>query len=414
MKNLSALFTIILLALCLSISGCDDTADGISGDNGTSGINGTNGEDAQLNITSDTTWTTGETYVIQRNIVVKEGVTLTIQPGAVVSLNPGICIYVDGHFVAQGTSTDHITIKNEGTIGNGSFYLTSTSTGNNLQYIDFENTYLTVDSTATISYCNFTCDASAHASGMLTTNDQASVVVVNNCNFNGISGSSQGIMVYSSGTVELTNCSINNIYYGVYCPNGSSSLVLTNCSIENSAYYGVYSVNTSNISIIDSKISSSNNGIYLQHTTDGTYEIDLQNVTIDNCTTYGIYAYQNADITMTNCIISNCTAGLHLYGDNITVNADTCSIINNTQYGVSLYIDSQSSSITNSNIFGNIVYNVYNTDSADHNFTSNWWGTTDTTTIDTYIYDHNDSASRGLVDYSSYLSAPVTVTGCGW
>jgi hypothetical protein len=54
------------------------------------------------NIEADQTWTTGNTYIISRRIVVVPGVTLTIEPGVVIKAEPGEGINASMLWVAQG------------------------------------------------------------------------------------------------------------------------------------------------------------------------------------------------------------------------------------------------------------------------------------------------------------------------
>lgn len=63
-------------------------------------------------ITTDTTWTTGNVYVVQKcALIVQAGATLTIQPGVVVKflnystgLGGAAGLRVDGRLIAQGTA----------------------------------------------------------------------------------------------------------------------------------------------------------------------------------------------------------------------------------------------------------------------------------------------------------------------
>lgn len=59
-------------------------------------------------INSDTTWTKANSpYNLTSNVLIKNGVTLTIQPGATVYLN-NYAIKINGTIIARGTNTDRI------------------------------------------------------------------------------------------------------------------------------------------------------------------------------------------------------------------------------------------------------------------------------------------------------------------
>jgi hypothetical protein len=67
------------------------------------------------NITTNTTWTTGKTYILTSRIAVVAGVTLTIQPGVIVKGEAGtganataLIIARDGKIMAEGTATQPI------------------------------------------------------------------------------------------------------------------------------------------------------------------------------------------------------------------------------------------------------------------------------------------------------------------
>ena len=61
-------------------------------------------------ISSNTTWTLANSpYVVTGNILVSEGVTLTIEPGVVVKFDSEKVMQIRGELIAQGTSDSKIT-----------------------------------------------------------------------------------------------------------------------------------------------------------------------------------------------------------------------------------------------------------------------------------------------------------------
>lgn len=58
------------------------------------------------NITANTTWETGKTYILESRIAVINGVTLTIQPGVVVKGNAGSAANATALIIAQGAKID--------------------------------------------------------------------------------------------------------------------------------------------------------------------------------------------------------------------------------------------------------------------------------------------------------------------
>jgi hypothetical protein len=73
------------------ISLCDDFAGGA-------------GIDVASDIIANTTWSTGNTYILRKRVVVREGATLTIEPGVVIKADIGIGINAINLIVARGAN----------------------------------------------------------------------------------------------------------------------------------------------------------------------------------------------------------------------------------------------------------------------------------------------------------------------
>jgi hypothetical protein len=73
------------------------------------------------NITTNTTWTTGNTYALGGQIYVKDGATLTIEPGVVIASNvagSGLFVTKGAKLIAEGTVTSPIVFTSRNTVGN--------------------------------------------------------------------------------------------------------------------------------------------------------------------------------------------------------------------------------------------------------------------------------------------------------
>jgi len=77
------------------------------------------------------------------------------------------------------------------------------------------------------------------------------------------------------------------------------------------------------------------------------------------------------------------------------------------QWAYTLFFESKPGGLAKS-IY--LIYQSHTNASANVNATNNWWDTTSTTEIQTLIYDWTDNVSKGIVDYSTPLTAPSTST----
>jgi hypothetical protein len=221
-----------------------------------------------------------------------------------------------------------------------------------------------------------------------------------------------GVILFIDGTLSAQGSSANLIRFQnegtvawgmVYFTSTSQNSVMQYCQLDN----GGIRVDTNSLTVSFCKVTGG--GLWL----DANGNVSVTNCTFDAGTlqsSWGIYLWQSGgSLLMTNCIIRNYFVGVSCQGTG-SISLTTCSVINSINTGVQ---NLGTLSITNSNLFGG-TYSYVNMASANQTATGNWWNTTNTATIDALILDQNDTASYGLVDYSGFLSAAVTVTGCGW
>ena len=63
-------------------------------------------------ITSDSTWSLADSpYILTGSVLVPDGITLTIEAGVNVKVNPGLYIKNEGIIIAVGTSGNKITFE---------------------------------------------------------------------------------------------------------------------------------------------------------------------------------------------------------------------------------------------------------------------------------------------------------------
>lgn len=158
------------------------------------------------------------TYIVDQDVTVYSGVTLTISPGTLVSFAPGTRLIVNGGLTADGGSSSTPIIFD--------FVSPNSSTHNGLQFNSGSN--------GTLSYCRvLNADRGIYENGV-------SVSVVNSA----VAYCTNGIYLYNSSPA-IQNCSIHdNSYAGVYTTSSSPNLCGDNYLQNNG--YGVYCTTNSN------------------------------------------------------------------------------------------------------------------------------------------------------------------------
>jgi len=492
-KSSICFFFIILTVLLTSAIGFADTE-----------VRGT--------ISQNTQWTADKSpYLATGSLIVKQGVTLTIDPGVTVKFNPNTAFQVDGTFVARGTKEKPITFTpaqgaNPG--GWGYILFTDKSTpsklddagnyieGSTLEYATIEYAGGVQDigaalrtnvSNLLIDHCTIRNSA---AIGVFVDAGKGAVIrnstIRDNKNY-GISGSTSlkvaitnntitgntggGITV--GGTATITNNTItgntapdrgggiyvggtatitNNTITGNTAPDGGGITVGGTATITNNAITG----NTA---------SSYNGGIAVY----GTATIANNTITGNTASSYNGGIGVGGTVIVTNNIITRNTAS---YNGGIGVSGGTATISNNTITentassggGIGIIFGNPTATITNNVITGNtasqgsatflegniqdfssntVVDNkasgtakntsaiyisrlvpkqfkknaIYNNQTAfdlyydipkgtDMDATENYWGTADEAKIGLRIYDFFANASKGIVNFVPFLTAP--------
>ncbi|MFX1563251.1 MAG: right-handed parallel beta-helix repeat-containing protein [Promethearchaeota archaeon] len=378
-------------------------------------------------ISENTTWTlTGSPYIVVGDVTVVHDVFLTIEPGVVVKFANNTSLVVDGSLVAQGNFTHKITFTCNHTTPQPRIWRTiRVRSQANISYaiiqyshygitfyqsgnlVDCSLDHLSISS----NYCGISFDTelpSTHASIDLDSIEVTNSSYAGICFFNGygfennkirnsvISHNARGIQTYSYGS-------------------GYGRLSVTNCTISNNTRWGM-DIRDSDVDIYNCTIVN-NLGICPQDPTppcgsgyygDGAQPF-IQNSVISNNAGHGVYVKGGG--------YSEGSPGTRIYSSSISHNGQsgvTCNyldirssnITHNDGNGV---VANQKSDVHYCNLNDNLPYNMKVTlNYPPYNATYNWWGTSNETLIEEYIYDYYDYSSLGVVNYAPFLNSSAS------
>ncbi|MFZ0455087.1 MAG: right-handed parallel beta-helix repeat-containing protein [Ignavibacteriaceae bacterium] len=177
-------------------------------------------------------WWAGN-ITITGNITVNSGVTLTVEPGAIITFTNGSSLIVNGTLTANGTSTNHITFDFVSPANQTG--ITYTYYGGSLQYCDIKNSFDGIWGNGAlpnnISHCTFTNNTKGlYASNVNSTTNISFCTFQNN--------SSYGISLYHSSP-WISDCIFTSNYEGINC-NSYSNPYIWNCTISGNTYDGIF------------------------------------------------------------------------------------------------------------------------------------------------------------------------------
>lgn len=341
-KLLPAALVIILLFSLAALHGGAKAVTTVSGD-----------------ITWDTVWRQSNSpYQLTGPVTVKAGVTLTIEQGVTVNLNNQY-IQINGKLVARGTISQNIVFTSTGT---GQFInLNKAEDDSIIENAVIEKSYVYIESCSPTINNNTFCSLIDCA---ITAKDGESTIS-NNVFYD--------LNYYSAIIASTAQRVTNNRIYGSFWQYGIQAS--DNAYIANNMVSGCWSA-----------IKASGNSVI-----EGNVLVDAHNRAIDV-----------TESTVT--IKSNYIAGNPSYGIVGGGTIESNTLYNNT---VGIYV-SLSASITDNNFIGNgnNQTNIYLATSENVNAEYNWWGSTNTQTIRQTIYDRNDYANLGIVDFEPILTQP--------
>ena len=353
-------------------------------------------------IGSDTTWTKANSpYSLTGNMLVSNGVTLTIEAGVTVNLND-YYIMVNSTLCAKGSITDRINFNN------GEITFTEYSkdwneqTGNGciIENAQIQATNVEIGS-VTVKICNNIINADVSGSGF--------AIISNNI----INGKVSGKLVANNtitGDVNANTVSNNLITGKVY------GGVISNNTIRGGEVSAVGSYTSgpvvTNNTIIDCDVGISCNG----------YSVISDN-SISGCGV-GISLYVVQVLGGTSVahpliernLISNNTRGITIIlssrfePGNLIPTIQNNTITHNA-VGIYVYIWNYDGipTVIYNNIHDNSNYNIQldNDTKKPINATNNWWGTVDIQSINQTIYDYKYDFNLPKINFVPFLTEPI-------
>ena len=334
-------------------------------------------------IYSNTTWTlVNSPYIVTDTVVVFPGVTLTLEPGVVVKFDDDLYLEIrNATLVAEGNSSDSITFTSNSLtpaagIWGGIRLNNSAASFNfvNVKYaskgIDGFYSQISFIKNSAFIYNLFglyTIDNSSIDSCIFKFNSTG-LHYLPSCSLNycTISNNTSGIEDAFAGT-QINNCSIDSNQTG----SDVSNATYLNCTISYNQTGIDGPNNTLKYCIIENNSICGLNLAGGGHNTDSVINcaVKFNGIGITSSTCGGGIV---PDGLITQCDIESNTIGLQLGG--------CCDVFCNS-------------------FCSNSSYDLQNLNSSPKSVPNNYWCTSDSATVEVYIYDGYDNTNLGLVTF---------------
>lgn len=389
---------------------------------------------------------TGNPYIVLDSVIVDSSVSLRVDSGVVVKFNASSWMDVYGTLNVIGTKNAPVLFtsnSNPPQAGDWSDLLFSSGSIGNLDYMRIEyangiGNYgdSLIINHSIISYSGYSGiwnDGIAKIyNSIICYNDNLAYGVITNqgditVKYNTIAYNGMMSGLYNGGSALISH---NTIEYndafdegGIYVYDAGMPVVIDSNSIRNNIGYGIWTEEKS-IVIRDNIISgNTRSGIRVKSGPTVYSGATITGNTIVYNEQDGILLEDPDSTTvMHNTIAYNNWNGIScnnsgeisyntiVYNDRAIFNTGNPVLLHNTiAYNGSGIYNGGDMVIDSSNIYDNDPYYVANHIFYDIDAADNWWGTTDTALIDSFIYDYRDNPDYGEVSYMPILLSPDTL-----
>ena len=391
-----------------------------------------------VTLNSNTEWTAAQNPInLNGSVTVNSNVTLTIDPGVTVNFGNYMSIIVYGTLIAQGNANNQIVFACNGDQTLGPYTAGVSITSDQIGSSGIVNSSESIIQNTVLNDVNVYVD-----SGMS--------LEVENCVFNYASPYEPPIDIQANSMATISNNIINyniqNYQYGVNVIDVDANALITDNQFEGSfggSNNAGIAVNGGSPVILGNTFEAQyGNNSYGTKVNSGNPQIS-SNQFDGNGWLIGIDDLSISAFTVSNNVFSDCLSGvkdessgpLTVQGNQFLSGTDgidifptasvtvTDNLINgNSKYGINGGGTITSNTISNNQIgihnppsgiisYNNIVGNTVNsitTTVENVNAQNNWWGTTDTATINQTIYDTKVDPRLGTVLFVPFLTQPST------
>ncbi|MCD4820318.1 MAG: right-handed parallel beta-helix repeat-containing protein [Candidatus Cloacimonetes bacterium] len=328
-------------------------------------------------------------YVIDGDITINNGDTLTIEEGNTIKFNEGKQLQVIGALVAEGTELKHITFTSNQEIPNSGYW----------KYIYFNS----ADPGCSLSYCDISYGGIS--SGNIILNNSGNNVTISNCLIE--ESGTIGIYAYNNSNPNISDCTIqNNDNYAIRTLANSVKNITGTMNIAGNEYNSIFvdaetiytgtwlyhnvpyviggdvTINDGNtLTINEGNTLKFNGSFHLQvlgtliaDGTDANHITFTSNQEIPNTGDWRYIYFNGADAgcSLSYCEISyggSSTANIYINNSNNNISISNCEIKESANSG--LYLANNSNpTISNSVINNNDTYGVYSSTTTSNHLIS--------------------------------------------